>query len=99
VAQWDSWLQPLSGSSPAGEDPAMTMTSSRCARRSTNSGADTELICRLAEKQLTTTAKDIRVATYYCWAKLHREGERGWLKDLNCWPVAGALWRTTSSTA
>jgi hypothetical protein len=21
VAQWDSWLQPLSGSSPAGEDP------------------------------------------------------------------------------
>jgi hypothetical protein len=48
---------------------------------------------------LTTTAKDIRVATYYCWAKLHREGERGWLKDLNCWPVAGALWHTTSPAA
>jgi type VI secretion system protein VasJ len=55
------------------------------------SGADTELICRLAEKLLTTTAKDIRVATYYCWAKLHREGEQGLAEGLEL--LAGLLER------
>lgn len=45
------------------------------------SGANTELICQLAEKLLTTTAKDIRVATYYCWAKV----SKGWPKDSSCW--------------
>lgn len=46
------------------------------------SGANTELICQLAEKLLTMTAKDIRLATYHCWAKLHREGEQGMAKGL-----------------
>lgn len=31
VAQWDSWLQPLPGSSSLVTTRAMTMTSSRCA--------------------------------------------------------------------
>ena len=77
VAQWGSWLQPLSGPSPLGEDPGYDDDFQQM-REEVNklSGADTELICRLAEKLLTTTAKDIRVATYYCWAKLHREGEQ-----------------------
>ena len=78
VAQWDSWLQPLSGSSPVGEDPGYDDDFQQM-REEVNklTGADTELVCTLAEKLLTTTAKDIRVATYYCWAKLHREGENG----------------------
>ncbi|EHB3482347.1 type VI secretion system protein TssA [Salmonella enterica subsp. enterica serovar Newport] len=78
VTLWESWLLPLSGSSPAGEDPGYDDDFQQM-REEVNklSGADTELICRLAEKLLTTTAKDIRVATYYCWAKLHREGESG----------------------
>lgn len=92
VAQWDSWLQPLSGSSPVGEDPGYDDDFQQM-REEVNklSGADTELICRLAEKQLTTTAKDIRVATYYCWAKLHREGEQGLAEGLEL--LAGLLER------
>ncbi len=83
VALWDSWLQPLSGQSPAGEDPGYDDDFQQM-REEVNklSGADTELICRLAEKILTATAKDIRVATYYCWAKLHREGEQGLAEGL-----------------
>lgn len=78
VALWDNWLLPVSGASPAGEDPGYDDDFQQM-REEVNklTGADTELVCRLAEKLLTTTAKDIRVATYYCWAKLHREGEGG----------------------
>ncbi|WP_270502617.1 type VI secretion system protein TssA [Kluyvera ascorbata] len=92
VAHWDSWLQPLSGQSPAGEDPSYDDDFQQM-REEVNklSGADTELICRLAEKLLTTTAKDIRVATYYCWAKLHREGEQGLAEGLEL--LAGLLER------
>jgi type VI secretion system protein VasJ len=92
VAQWDNWLQPLSESSPAGEDPCYDDDFQQM-REEVNklSGADTEIICRLAEKLLTTTAKDIRVATYYCWAKLHREGELGLAEGLEL--LAGLLER------
>ncbi|HCB1557747.1 TPA: type VI secretion system protein TssA [Enterobacter roggenkampii] len=83
VRLWDSWLQPLSGSSPQGDDPGYDDDFQQM-REEVNklSGADTELICQLAEKLLTTTAKDIRVATYYCWAKLHSEGEQGLAEGL-----------------
>ncbi|WP_089628873.1 TssA family type VI secretion system protein [Escherichia coli] len=92
VAQWDNWLQPLPGQSSAGEDPGYDDDFQQI-REEVNklSGADTELICRLAEKLLTTTAKDIRVATYYCWAKLHREGEQGLAEGLEL--LAGLLER------
>jgi type VI secretion system protein VasJ len=78
--------------SPAGEDPGYDDDFQQM-REEVNklSGADTELICRLAEKLLTTTAKDIRVATYYCWAKLHREGEQGLAEGLEL--LAGLLER------
>ncbi|MEW6485228.1 MAG: type VI secretion system protein TssA [Pseudomonadota bacterium] len=92
AAQWDNWLQPLSGSSPAGEDPGYDDDFQQM-REEVNklTGADTELICQLAEKLLTTTAKDIRVATYYCWAKLHREGEQGLAEGLEL--LAGLIER------
>lgn len=78
VALWDNWLQPVPGAMPAGEDPGYHDDFQQM-REEVNklTGADTELICILAEKLLTTTAKDIRIATYYCWAKLHQEGEAG----------------------
>ncbi|PAN93234.1 type VI secretion system ImpA domain-containing protein [Enterobacter cloacae] len=83
VAQWERWLQPLSGSSLAGEDPGYDDDFQQI-REEINklSGADTALICQHAEKILTTVAKDIRVATWYCWAKLHREGEKGLAEGL-----------------
>lgn len=92
VAKWENWLQPLSGASSVGEDPGYDDDFQQM-REEVNklSGADTELICRLAEKLLTTTAKDIRVATYYCWARLHREGEQGLAEGLEL--LAGLLER------
>lgn len=92
VAQWEGWLQPLSEASPVGDDPGYDDDFQQM-REEVNklSGADTELICRLAEKLLTSTAKDIRVATYYCWAKLHREGEQGLAEGLEL--LAGLLER------
>lgn len=83
LAQWESWLQPLSGPSPVGDDPGYDDDFQQI-REEINklTGANTELICQLAEKILTTTAKDIRVATWYCWARLHREGEQGLAEGL-----------------
>lgn len=55
------------------------------------SSIDTGLICQLAEKVLNTVAKDVRVATYYCWARLHRDGETGFAEGLEL--LAGLLTR------
>ncbi|WP_413501787.1 type VI secretion system protein TssA [Serratia proteamaculans] len=92
VALWNNWLLPISDTADVGEDPGYDDDFQQM-REEVNklSGADTELVCRLAEKLLTTTAKDIRVATYYCWAKLHREGENGLADGLEL--LAGLLGR------
>jgi type VI secretion system protein VasJ len=92
VALWDSWLLPVPGVSVVGEDPGYDDDFQQM-REEVNklSGADTERVCKLAEKLLTNTAKDIRVATYYCWAKLHREGEKGLADGLEL--LAGLLER------
>ena len=55
TALWDKWLQPISSTLPVGEDPGYDDDFQRM-REEVNklSGADTELICQLAEKLLTT---------------------------------------------
>lgn len=89
---WQSWLAPVSVACPTGEDPGYDDDFQRI-REEVNklSGIDTELICTLAEKLLTTTAKDIRIATYYCWARLHQDGEAGFAEGLEL--LAGLLQR------
>ncbi|MRT55309.1 type VI secretion system protein TssA [Enterobacteriaceae bacterium RIT693] len=91
-AEWANWLAPISGNEPAGEDPGYDDDFQRI-REEVNklSGIDTGLIGQLAEKLLTTTAKDIRVATYYCWARLHQDGESGFAEGLEL--LAGLLQR------
>ncbi|TLU70310.1 type VI secretion system protein TssA [Enterobacter sp. MF024] len=81
--RWQSWLAPVSATHLTGEDPGYDDDFLRI-REEVNklSGIDTGLICTLAEKLLTTTAKDIRVATYYCWARLHQDGEAGFAEGL-----------------
>ncbi len=70
---------------------AMTMIFSVSARRSIrSSGVDTVLICQLAGQLLATT-KDIRIVTYYCWARLHQDGEAGLADGLEL--LAGLLQR------
>ncbi|EMB9089958.1 type VI secretion system protein TssA [Klebsiella michiganensis] len=75
---WNNWLQPLSADKPAGDDPGYDDDFQQM-REEVNkiTGADSDLICRLAEKLLATVTKDIRVASYYAWARLHRDGESG----------------------
>ena len=92
IVLWENWLYPIAGDLPTGENPCYHDDFQQM-REEVNklSGANTELICTLAEKLLTTTAKDIRVATYYCWAKLHREGEGGLSDSLEL--LAGLLER------
>jgi type VI secretion system protein VasJ len=89
---WQPWLAPVSVASPTGEDPGYDDDFQRI-REEVNklSGIDTVLICTLAEKLLTNVAKDIRVATYYCWARLHQDGEAGFAEGLEL--LAGLLQR------
>ena len=89
---WQPWLAPVSDVSPTGEDPGYDDDFQRI-REEVNklSGIDTGLICTLAEKLLTTTAKDIRIATYYCWARLHQDGETGFAEGLEL--LAGLVQR------
>ncbi len=84
------WTTPVSDSHPTGEDPGYDDDFQRI-REEVNklSGIDTALICQLAEKLLTTTALDIRVATYYCWARLHQDGEAGFAEGMEL--LAGML--------
>ncbi|MNF29066.1 hypothetical protein D3C84_97630 [compost metagenome] len=76
--RWQSWLQPISAGSPVGEDPGYDDDFQRM-REEVNklSGADAERVAQLAEKLLTQTCKDLRVATYYLWARLQKDGEAG----------------------
>lgn len=80
---WENWLKPLTAEAPTGEDPGYNDDFQQM-REEVNklSGADTALICELAEKLLTTVSKDVRIATYYIWARLHRDGEAGLAEGL-----------------
>ncbi|GLZ88791.1 type VI secretion-associated protein [Metapseudomonas resinovorans] len=75
---WEAWLQPIGEQSAVGEDPGYDDDFQRM-RDEVNrlSGADAELVAQLAEKLLTQRCKDLRVATYYLWARLQTDGEAG----------------------
>lgn len=92
LSLWDNWLRPVQADNPTGADPGYDDDFQQM-REEVNklSGADTDLICTLAEKLLTTTSKDIRVATYYAWARLHRDGEAGLADGLDL--LAGLMQR------
>lgn len=78
VGRWQAWLQPISVDSPVGEDPGYD-DDFQYLREAVNqlSGADVDQVLHLAEQLLTQRCKDLRVAAYYAWARLHKEGETG----------------------
>ncbi|MEG1349504.1 MAG: type VI secretion system protein TssA, partial [Hafnia sp.] len=78
TALWQNWLLPISAANPGGDDPGYDDDFQRM-REEVNklSGAQTDLIIELAEKLLINTCKDVRVVTYYTWARLHQDGESG----------------------
>lgn len=82
--RWQAWLKPISADSPAGADPGYDDDFQRL-REEVNklSGADAERVVQLAEKLLTQTCKDLRVGTYYLWARLQKDGEAGLADGLN----------------
>ncbi len=75
---WASWVMPICAESPAGNDPGYEDDFQRI-REEVNklSGADSELVVQLAEKLLKQSCKDLRVLTYYLWARLQMDGEAG----------------------
>ena len=78
AAHWQPWLHPISTEFPVGDDPGYDDDFQRM-REEVNklSGADAEQVAQLAQKLLTQRCKDLRVATYYLWARLHKDGELG----------------------
>lgn len=78
MGRWHDWLQPISEQQPAGDDPSYD-DDFQCLREEVNklSGADTERVVQLGQKLLLHSCKDLRVATYYLWARLQRDGEVG----------------------
>ncbi|WP_268797262.1 type VI secretion system protein TssA [Pseudomonas huanghezhanensis] len=81
---WEGWLLPVSTQSPAGQDPGYDDDFQRM-REEVNklSGADVDRVIQLAEKLLKHTCKDLRVVTYYLWARLQKDGEAGLADGLN----------------
>ncbi|WP_434563956.1 type VI secretion system protein TssA [Pseudomonas sp. R1-6] len=78
AARWQPWLQPISEAAPVGHDPGYD-DDFQCMREEVGklSGADAERVAQLGEELLTRKCKDLRVATYYVWARLCRDGEAG----------------------
>lgn len=76
--RWDGWLVPIAGACAVGEDPGYDDDFQRMRDEvNTLSGADTEWVARQAQVLLSQRCKDLRVATYYLWARLQRDGEAG----------------------
>ncbi|MBM1021659.1 type VI secretion system protein TssA [Enterobacter cloacae] len=83
LTQWDNWLKPLTDGDGAGEDPAYD-DDFQLMREEINklSGTDSEKLNQLAEKILCYTARDLRVVTWYIFARLQLEGESGLCEGL-----------------
>ncbi|QKF53162.1 type VI secretion system protein TssA [Pseudomonas graminis] len=81
---WAAWLAPISAESVVGQDPGYD-DDFQSMREEVNklSGADADRVIVLAEKLLKGTCKDLRVLTYYLWARLQRDGEAGLAEGLN----------------
>lgn len=83
LSQWNNWLQPLADGNGVGEDPAYD-DDFQMMREEINklTGADSEKLCQLAEKILCNTARDLRVVTWYIFARLQQGGEAGLCEGL-----------------
>lgn len=83
LVQWDNWLKPLTGSAGTGEDPAYD-DDFQLMREEINklSGINSQTLCQLAEKILCHTARDLRVVTWYIFARLQQQGEAGLCEGL-----------------
>ncbi len=76
--RWDDWLRPLSDDAPAGADPGyddeFLAIKEEVAKLSE---VDNTLIVDTAERLLKRSAKDVRLAVYYVYGRMRRDGAEG----------------------
>lgn len=82
--RWTAWLAPIDPRLPAGEEPTYN-DDFQFMREEVNklSGADPARVAELAKTLFEHSCKDLRVATYYLWARLQMDGEAGLADGLN----------------
>ncbi|MEZ0606509.1 type VI secretion system protein TssA [Paraburkholderia sp. IW21] len=76
--RWDDWLQPVSDAAPTGADPSydddFLAIKDEVAKLS---DIDDTLIADTAERLLKHDAKDVRLAVYYVYGRMRRDGAEG----------------------
>lgn len=82
LVDWAPWLHPFDDH-PTGRDPIYN-DDFQSIREEVNklSGMDTVRIGRLTKTILTEFGKDLRVITFYVWARLHQDGDTGLAEGL-----------------
>lgn len=77
-ARWESWLQPIRPDAPAGDDPTydddFIAIKEEVAKLS---NINDTLIVDSAERLLKASAKDVRLAVYYAYGRMRRDGAEG----------------------
>ncbi len=77
-SNWNDWLQPIDGDTPTGADPSyeddFLAIKEEVAKLS---DVDDARIIDTAERLLKHTAKDARVAVYYIYGRMRRDGAEG----------------------
>jgi type VI secretion system protein VasJ len=75
---WEPWLHVLEQHPPVGVDPGYHDDFQQMREELDKlSGVNAARVGNLAQALLTDHCKDLRVATYYVWARLHQHGEAG----------------------
>ena len=76
--RWDDWLRPVNDTSPVGTDPAydddFLAIKDEVAKLS---DIDDTFIVSATEQLLKHSAKDVRVAAYYVYGRMRRDGAEG----------------------
>lgn len=76
--RWDDWLRPISDAAPSGTDPAydddFLAIKDEVAKLS---DINDTLIVDTTEQLLKHSAKDVRVAAYYVYGRMRRDGAEG----------------------
>ncbi|MGH8788826.1 MAG: type VI secretion system protein TssA [Cupriavidus necator] len=77
-ARWEAWLQPIQPGAAVGADPGydddFLAIKEEVAKLS---DINDTLIVELAEKLLKSAAKDVRLAVYYVYGRMRRDGAEG----------------------
>ena len=80
---WIDWLQPINPDKPTGEDLTYHDTFQDIKEQIAKiSGIDYSFVIIESENLLKRSSKDIRVATYYCLARLYQDGVEGFAEGL-----------------